>query len=67
MEKQKVIYFNWGMVAREAFGKKGTSELGLGGKARFHFDRGGMEKGLYKGGLFQAEGLAPTRWRCKKM
>lgn len=46
MEKRKVIYFNWGMVVKEAFGKKEILELGLGERARFHFDRGRVEKGF---------------------
>ena len=46
MEKRKVIYFNWGMVVKEALGKKEILELGLGERARFHFDRGRVEKGF---------------------
>lgn len=32
MGEQRVIYSNWGMMAREAFGNKGTSEVGLEGQ-----------------------------------
>lgn len=46
MEKRKAIYFNWGMVVKEAIGKKEILELGLGERARFHFDRGRVEKGF---------------------
>ena len=46
MEECEVIYFNWGMVVKEAFGKKEILELGLGERARFHFDRGRVEKGF---------------------
>lgn len=44
--RTKVNYSNRGMVDREAFGENRTSELGLEGRARFHFERGRVEKGI---------------------
>lgn len=43
--RTKGNYSNRGMMGREAFGENGTSELGLEGRARFHFERGRVEKG----------------------
>lgn len=37
---------HWGMMGRDAFGEKGTSDLGLEGRERVHFEQGRVEKGI---------------------
>lgn len=44
--RTKGNYSHWGMMGREAFGEKGTSDLGLEGRARFPFEQGRVEKGI---------------------
>lgn len=44
--RTKGNYSHWGMMGRDVFGEKGTSDVGLEGKTRFHFEQGRVKKGL---------------------